>query len=57
MNLVAEERGAGPAVVLVHGMASDHLAALEAVAPLSGEARLVAWARRGYAGRTPIARK
>lgn len=50
VTLVAEERGAGPAVVLVHGMASDHLMALEAVAPLAGEARLIAWARRGYAG-------
>lgn len=50
VQLVAEERGAGPDVVLVHGMASDHLVLLEAAAPLAGEARLVAWARRGYAG-------
>lgn len=50
VTLVAEERGAGPPVVLVHGMASDHLAVLDAASPLAGEARLVAWARRGYAG-------
>ncbi len=50
VQLVAEERGAGPAVVLVHGMASDHLVLLGAAAPLAPDARLIAWARRGYAG-------
>jgi pimeloyl-ACP methyl ester carboxylesterase len=50
VELVAETRGAGPDLVLVHGMASDHLAMLERFAPLTGEARLVAYARRGYGG-------
>jgi pimeloyl-ACP methyl ester carboxylesterase len=50
VELVAETRGSGPDVALVHGMASDHVAILEAFAPLAGEARLVAFSRRGYGG-------
>lgn len=50
VQLVAEARGEGPPVVLVHGMASDRLTVLEAAAPLAADARLVAWSRRGYGG-------
>jgi pimeloyl-ACP methyl ester carboxylesterase len=46
LNVV--ERGSGPAVLLVHGIAAD-AQALEPVAePLSSQARVIAYDRRGY---------
>jgi pimeloyl-ACP methyl ester carboxylesterase len=46
--LNAAERGSGPAVLLVHGMASD-AQALEPIAEeLSSQARVIAYDRRGY---------
>lgn len=50
VELVYEQRGAGPAVVLVHDMASDHTALAPLAAGLAADARVIAYARRGYAG-------
>jgi pimeloyl-ACP methyl ester carboxylesterase len=48
--LAVVERGSGPAVLLIHGMASD-AAALEPVASdLAADARVIAYDRRGYGG-------
>jgi pimeloyl-ACP methyl ester carboxylesterase len=48
--LACFERGSGPAVLLVHGMA-DRAAGWEATAAgLAGEARPIAYDRRGYGG-------
>jgi pimeloyl-ACP methyl ester carboxylesterase len=48
--LACFERGSGPAVLLVHGMA-DGAAGWEATAAgLAGEARAIAYDRRGYGG-------
>src|SRR2546423_13346399 len=50
VDLAVVERGAGPAVMLVHGMADDAAgwaAVAEALAP---EARVIAYDRRGYGG-------
>ena len=51
VDLAYQEYGAGPAVLLIHGLAGDRLT----VAPLAEEvsgagARVVAYSRRGYAG-------
>jgi pimeloyl-ACP methyl ester carboxylesterase len=48
--LACFERGSGPAILLVHGMA-DGAAGWEATAAgLAGEARVIAYDRRGYGG-------
>jgi pimeloyl-ACP methyl ester carboxylesterase len=46
--LAYEERGEGPGVVLVHGMASSCADLLHLAEPLEGVARVVAYDRRGY---------
>jgi pimeloyl-ACP methyl ester carboxylesterase len=46
LNVV--ERGAGPAVLLVHGLASDAHAMAPVADALAPEARVVAYDRRGY---------
>src|SRR3954454_17541845 len=46
--LAYEERGEGPGVVLMHGMASSGADLLHLAAPLEREARVVAYDRRGY---------
>src|SRR3954469_2827894 len=46
--LNAAERGSGPAVLLVHGMASDALALEPIAKELSSQARVIAYDRRGY---------
>src|SRR4051812_50015018 len=48
--LAYEERGEGPGVVLVHGMASSGADLLHLAEPLEREARVVAYDRRGYGG-------
>lgn len=45
-----EERGDGPAVLLIHDMAGDHLSALEGAGALADVARVVGYSRRGYGG-------
>jgi pimeloyl-ACP methyl ester carboxylesterase len=50
VDLAVVERGSGPAVVLVHGMADDAAGWAPVVETLAGEARLIAYDRRGYAG-------
>ncbi|MCD6726602.1 MAG: alpha/beta hydrolase [Solirubrobacteraceae bacterium] len=50
VELEVEERGSGPAVLLVHGIASDHLALEPLAEELAGHgARVVSYSRRGYA--------
>jgi pimeloyl-ACP methyl ester carboxylesterase len=46
--LAYEERGEGPAVLLVHGMAEDARGWVDVVAALAGSARTIAYDRRGY---------
>jgi pimeloyl-ACP methyl ester carboxylesterase len=46
LNVV--ERGAGPAVLLVHGMASDAQALAPVAEALAAQARVIAYDRRGY---------
>jgi pimeloyl-ACP methyl ester carboxylesterase len=46
LNVV--ERGSGPAVLLVHGIASDAQALEPVVDALSSQARVIAYDRRGY---------
>jgi pimeloyl-ACP methyl ester carboxylesterase len=46
LNVV--ERGAGPAVLLIHGLASDAEALAPVAAALAPEARAIAYDRRGY---------
>jgi len=50
VDLAYEERGAGTPVLLIHDIASDHVDALAAAGDLSGDARLIAYSRRGYSG-------
>jgi pimeloyl-ACP methyl ester carboxylesterase len=47
VELEYETRGSGPAVLLVHDLAADHLTMLEQAAGLD-DARVIAYARRGY---------
>jgi pimeloyl-ACP methyl ester carboxylesterase len=44
------ERGGGPPVLLIHGLASDAEAQAPVAEALSGEARAIAYDRRGYGG-------
>ena len=46
--LVYEERGAGPAVVLVHGTGADRTVWRETLAELGDELRAIVYDRRGY---------
>jgi pimeloyl-ACP methyl ester carboxylesterase len=46
LNVV--ERGAGPAVLLIHGLAADAQALAPIAETLSSEARVIAYDRRGY---------
>jgi pimeloyl-ACP methyl ester carboxylesterase len=46
LNVV--ERGSGPAVLLVHGIASDAQALAPVAEALSSQARVIAYDRRGY---------
>jgi pimeloyl-ACP methyl ester carboxylesterase len=48
VELAYEQRGEGPGVVLVHGMASSAADLLHLAEPLEREARVVAYDRRGY---------
>ncbi|MBX5441407.1 MAG: alpha/beta hydrolase [Solirubrobacteraceae bacterium] len=48
VELAYEERGAGPAVLLVHGMGEDRRAWADVAAALAGGARAIAYDRRGY---------
>jgi 3-oxoadipate enol-lactonase len=50
VELAVVERGSGPAVVLVHGMADDAAGWAPVVKALAGEARAIAYDRRGYGG-------
>jgi len=46
--LAVVERGAGPPVLLVHGIASDAQAMAPIAEALAGDARVIAYDRRGY---------
>jgi pimeloyl-ACP methyl ester carboxylesterase len=46
--LAYEQRGDGPPVLLVHGLASDGRGLAESVAEVAGSARIIAYDRRGY---------
>jgi pimeloyl-ACP methyl ester carboxylesterase len=48
VELAYEERGSGPAVLLVHGMGEDHRAWAPLAAELAPVARVIAYDRRGY---------
>jgi pimeloyl-ACP methyl ester carboxylesterase len=48
VELAYAERGAGPAVLLVHGPASDALALAPVAEALAPQARAIAYDRRGY---------
>jgi pimeloyl-ACP methyl ester carboxylesterase len=48
--LAYEQRGAGPPVLLVHGLASDGRGLAETVAGAEGSAQIIAYDRRGYGG-------
>jgi pimeloyl-ACP methyl ester carboxylesterase len=48
VELAVVERGRGPSVVLVHGMADDAAGWTATVEALAGEARVIAYDRRGY---------
>src|SRR5689334_15431489 len=50
VELAYEERGDGPPVVLVHGMAADREVWAHVAAALEGDARVIAYDRRGYGG-------
>ena len=50
VELTYEERGTGRAVLLIHDMAGDRGSALHGGAALVGDARVIDYARRGYAG-------
>ena len=50
VDLAAYERGSGPPVLLVHGMADDALGWTPLPEALAGEARVIAYDRRGYGG-------
>jgi pimeloyl-ACP methyl ester carboxylesterase len=48
VELAVTERGSGPAVVMVHGMADDAAGWAPLAESLAGEARAIAYDRRGY---------
>jgi pimeloyl-ACP methyl ester carboxylesterase len=48
VELAYEQSGAGPDVLLVHGMGTDHSAWAPTVAALAPDARVIAYDRRGY---------
>ncbi|MCW3063263.1 MAG: hypothetical protein JWN32_435 [Solirubrobacterales bacterium] len=48
VELAYEERGSGPSVVLVHGMADDRRGWARTIDALAPQARVVAYDRRGY---------
>jgi pimeloyl-ACP methyl ester carboxylesterase len=50
VELASEQRGSGPAVLLIHDMAGTGISALSAALELAEQARVIAYARRGYAG-------
>jgi 3-oxoadipate enol-lactonase len=51
VDLAYEEYGAGPAVLLLHGLAGDRLTLAPVASEVAGEgARVIAYSRRGYAG-------
>ncbi len=50
VDLVYEERGGGPAVLLIHDMAGDHVSALQGAGALADVARVIGYSRRGYGG-------
>lgn len=50
VELAVVERGQGPAVVLVHGMGDDAAGWAAVLEALAGEARAIAYDRRGYGG-------
>ena len=50
VELAVTERGQGPALVLVHGMADDAAGWTPIVEALAAEARVIAYDRRGYGG-------
>jgi pimeloyl-ACP methyl ester carboxylesterase len=50
VELAYREQGTGPAVVLVHGLASDAEAWAPVADALGGRARVVSYDRRGYGG-------
>lgn len=50
VELAYEERGEGPAVLLVHGMAASGADWAPVVARLAGSTRVIAYDRRGYGG-------
>jgi len=51
VDLAYEEYGAGPAVLLIHGLAGDRLTLAPAAGEVAGAgARVIAYSRRGYAG-------
>lgn len=50
VELAYVERGDGPAVLLVHGIAADAAGMAPVVDALAGEARVIAYDRRGYGG-------
>jgi pimeloyl-ACP methyl ester carboxylesterase len=50
VELAYEERGEGPAVLFVHGIAGRAVDWSEVAAALAGDARTIAYDRRGYGG-------
>ena len=50
LELAYREQGSGPAVVLVHGLASDAEAWAPVADALGGRARVISYDRRGYGG-------
>jgi pimeloyl-ACP methyl ester carboxylesterase len=48
--LAYAERGAGPPVLLIHGLASDAAALAPVAEALAADARVIAYDRRGYGG-------
>jgi pimeloyl-ACP methyl ester carboxylesterase len=51
VDLAYEEHGAGPAVLLLHGLAGDRLTLAPVASEIAGAgARVIAYSRRGYAG-------
>jgi pimeloyl-ACP methyl ester carboxylesterase len=48
VDLAYEEHGAGPPVLLIHGLASDARALAPVAGDLAGRARVIAHDRRGY---------
>ncbi len=50
VELVFEERGSGPVVLLLHDMAADHRTLAPLAEELAAGAHVIAYARRGYGG-------